>query len=571
MKRFVLAASLFLGVIPAAFGESKVGDSGPTQAPGAPVTPAPAQIAPALSGIDNAIAILQKDPVFGGYPVDWAGILNFYGTNGNRPIWTVPGGYTALGQALIDQLPKAVRAGMAAPQQLLAAVAPLTPAADDEGQARAEALLSAVFTGMAIDAATFLGPDESRGAGILIDAEDAKDPAAFMAQQLPDYYRFWALMRYLPVYIAYYENGGWGSVPKVDKIEPGQSNAAIPTIRRRLLATGELQLPATGAAAAQGNADAAGNLVYDPALAFAVAKFQHNHGLNDDGVIGARTIEEMNVPAEKRLLMIMLNLQRMRAEGPKFEPRHIIVNIPSQEVKVIGEGKVEFYSKSIVGKLARKTPTLSSVIHTAKLNPDWTAPVKIAAADEVKRQRADPSFLESHGFHVYDQGGNEVSISSVDWHEVGPGNFPYTLRQEPGPENALGPVKLDFPNDYAVYLHGTNQRALFEKQDRFFSSGCVRLQRPVDLAEFLLKDNQDWPRSHIDEVIAGGKTTFVTLKTPMPVHIVYMTAWADEDGVMQFRKDMYSYDKYAGIPEGLRAPEASATPTVQQANLGTKN
>src|SRR6185369_14336655 len=140
-----------------------------------------------------------------------------------------------------------------------------------------------------------------------------------------------------------------------------------------------------------------------------------------------------------------------------------------------------------------------------------------------------------------------------------------------GPENALGPVKLDFPNDYSVYLHGTNQHALFDKQDRFFSSGCVRLQQPVDLAEFLLKDNQDWPRSRIDEVIAGGKTTYVTLKTPMPVHIVYMTAWADESGVIQFRKDMYGYDKYPSVPEGLRTPDATPAPAaLVQANIGSK-
>src|SRR6185369_1790651 len=284
MKRLVLAASLLLGIIPAAFGESKVGDNGPTQAPGAPAlsTPAPVLAAAALDGIPDAVALLQQDPVFGGYPVDWAGILAFYASNHNTPIWTTPGGYTPLGQALIAQLPKAVRAGMVAPQQLLTAVAPLTPATDAEGQARAEALLSAVFTGMAIDSATFLGADESRGAGILIDAEDAKDKAAFVAQQLPDYYRFWALMRYLPVYIAYYENGGWGTVPKIDKLEPGKSSPAVPAIRQRLLATGELQPPAAGAAAAAGATDPAGDLVYDQGLATAVATFQRNHGLNDD-------------------------------------------------------------------------------------------------------------------------------------------------------------------------------------------------------------------------------------------------------------------------------------------------
>jgi murein L,D-transpeptidase YcbB/YkuD len=220
-------------------------------------------------------------------------------------------------------------------------------------------------------------------------------------------------------------------------------------------------------------------------------------------------------------------------------------------------------TKAIVGKIDRKTPTLDSVIKVAKFNPEWNAPHKIASNDEVRRMRADPSFLESHGFTVYDGNGMEVDPSSIDWHEVGPGNFPYRLVQAPGPENALGPVKLDFPNKDSVYLHGTNQKQLFARQDRYFSSGCMRMQQPIDMAAFLLADDPEYPRARIDQIVESGKTVLVPLKTPMPVHVVYMTAWTDEDGVLQFRKDMYKYDRYAAIPSDLQ-PAANLIAETQQ-------
>jgi murein L,D-transpeptidase YcbB/YkuD len=259
------------------------------------------------------------------------------------------------------------------------------------------------------------------------------------------------------------------------------------------------------------------------------------------------------VSAEERVRQVLLNLERMREEGPRFEARHLIANIPSQEVKVIEDGKVVFYTKAIFGKLERKSPTLSSVIHTVKLNPDWTAPARIAAIDEVKRERANPGFLDAKGFTIYDRNGNIVRASDINWHAVGPGNFPYTLKQAPGPENALGPVKFDFPNDHAVFLHGTPTVKLFEKQDRYFSSGCVRTQQPVDLAKFVLQDDPEWPAERIDEVLKTAKTTLVKLKNPLPVHITYMTAWVDEDGVMQFRKDAYRYDDLPDLPSTITA------------------
>ena len=572
MKRTIspihLAALLLVGTTFSATlaqAETRLGDVPPSHltAPDSAL-PAPGVVT-TLAGMDTALTELAKDPRFAALPVDWPGLLNFYAENGNRALFTTPTGFSELGAKTRARLTLAAANGMKLPPDVAAAVTQMQMPADAGSQALAEALLAAAFSGTAVDANTLLGDEDEKGAGVLAAAASVTDGTAIDAlldRELPTYYRFWSMLDQLPNQIAYYQSGGWGEVPEVKKLEPGTSDAMVPALRQRLVATGEL-----AAADAVLPAGAAADL-YDPKLVAAVELFQRNHGLNDDGVIGARSLEELNISAETRLRQVLLNLDRMRAPGQHFEPRHLIANIPSQEVKVIEDGKVTFYTKSIFGKVQRKSPTLSSVIHTVKLNPDWTAPYKIAAIDEVKRQRKDPNFLSSHGFTIYDGSGNVVSPSSINWESAGPGNFPYTLKQAPGPENALGPVKFDFPNEHAVFLHGTPTVSLFAKQDRFFSSGCVRTETPVDLAEFMLKDDADWPRSRIDEVLKTGKTTLVKLKNPMPVHITYMTAWVDEAGIMQFRKDAYDYDDLPKLPASVAVLVAAAPYATVGGNAG---
>ncbi|MBI2254814.1 MAG: L,D-transpeptidase family protein [Proteobacteria bacterium] len=568
MKRWIksansaafLALTLSLAVGQPAWAERPdENQSGPT----VPVAPAgTATVAPALLHIPNldaSITELATDPLFDGLAVDWTGLLNFYAENGGLALFTTPTGLSPLGQQLYDRLPIAAAAGLQIPAVVMTAVANAPLPASPDNQGRAEALLAAAFVGTAVDANTYLGDADEHGALVMNKISDAQAKGEvgikdLLDEQLPTYYRFWALANYLPKQVAFLEKGGWPEVPSVKKLEPGNSNPVVNAIRARLGVTGELAA-----------ADVVTGDVYDPKLVAAVELFQRNHGLNDDGVIGGRTIEELNVSAEERVRQILLNLERMRADGPSFQSRHLIANIPSQEVKVIQDGKVTFYTKAIFGKLERKSPTLSSVIHTVKLNPDWTAPAKIAAIDEVKRERSNPGFLEAKGFTIYDRSGNVVSPDAIDWHSVGPGNFPYTLRQAPGPENALGPVKLDFPNDHAVFIHGTPTVKLFDKQDRFFSSGCVRTQQPVELAKFVLKDDPEWPASRIDDVLKTAKTTLVKLKDPLPVHITYVTAWVDEDGVMQFRKDAYSYDDLPRLPRAIKQQLVAAAQQAEPA------
>jgi murein L,D-transpeptidase YcbB/YkuD len=294
--------------------------------------------------------------------------------------------------------------------------------------------------------------------------------------------------------------------------------------------------------------------LYDTRLEVAMKLFQRAHGLNDDGVIGKRTIEEMNVSAEQRLKMVLLNLDRMREQSPDFEDRYLFVNIPSTELRIIENGVTTYHANAIVGKVARKTPTLRSEVFQVKLNPDWSVPAKIAKIDMLKHELDEPGYFASKNVRVYDSSNREIDPRSIDWREVkASGHFPYRLKQDSGPENALGPMKLDFQNDYAVFVHGTSTPKLFAKQDRFFSSGCVRVDDPLGLATFLLQDDPSWNRDRVDAVVKSGKITYAKLARPIPLHFVYMTAWVDEGGVANFRSDVYKRDGSVSIPAGLRA------------------
>jgi murein L,D-transpeptidase YcbB/YkuD len=453
-------------------------------------------------------------------------------------------------------------AGMPVTTEIQAALASLPPALAQGQAADVEALLSALYVAGAYDATSAPGMRTNAGAALLTSLRTAKDQPRAVAMQFPSFHMFWRLHAVLPTYVDYYQRDGWPTISGTDKIEPGAKSPRVRQVAERLLATGEL--PALGTDPE----------LYDPALEIAVKAFQKSHGLNDDGVIGKRTIEEMNISAEQRLEMLLLNLERMRAESPDMEDRFVFVNIPSTELRVIENGVTTYHANAIVGRVARKTPILMSEIFQVKLNPDWSVPSKIAAIDMLKHELDEPGYFANKNVRVYSSDGTEVDPRTVDWHDVKKGGyFPYRLKQDAGPENALGPMKLDFKNDYAVFIHGTSAPKLFAKQDRFFSSGCVRVDDPLGLATFLLQDDPSWTRERVDEVVRGGKTTYAKLKRPIPLHIVYMTAWADEQGLVNFRNDVYSRDKGLTIPPGLVAPtllaqqpgDASA-PTSKQGN-----
>lgn len=339
-----------------------------------------------------------------------------------------------------------------------------------------------------------------------------------------------ALRRYMAIEAA----GGWPVIPPGPALRQGDTDKRIPILRKRLMISEDVGSNAAG------EAD-----FFDKALNDAVVHFQKRHGLEPDGVVGRETMNEINIPIAKRIRQIELNLGRWRRLPFTAEYRYIIINIASFELKLIEGGKPIMKMKVIVGRDYRQTPVFSSEITSIIINPYWRVPYSIAVKDILPELRKDPGYLDKKHIKVINSNGKEVSEAfddQIDWKNISGRDFNYRLKQEPGPLNALGRLKFDIPNQYGVYLHDTPVQGLFKKARRGFSSGCIRLERPLDIAAYLLSDDADWPREKIVEAIESKKTRTIRLKRPIPVHVVYITAWVSEDGLLNFRQDIYGRD-----------------------------
>jgi L,D-transpeptidase YcbB len=271
--------------------------------------------------------------------------------------------------------------------------------------------------------------------------------------------------------------------------------------------------------------------------------FQRRNGLTADGIVGRGTIEALNISVDDRIASIEANLERWRWLSDDLGERYIKVNIANFELQAIEEDRIVFQSEAIVGRPFRKTPVFSSLITFLVFNPDWTVPNTILINDIVPAVIRNPDYLASRGMKVLRSDGAEVNPASIDWQSVTLGNFRYRIRQEPGPDNALGRVKFMFPNQYSVYIHDTPVRNLFSQTDRSFSSGCIRIYKPLEFAEYLLRDNPAWTPTQIKSQLDLERMRTVNLNKPVPVHMLYLTAWADDDGVVFFRRDIYDRDQ----------------------------
>jgi L,D-transpeptidase YcbB len=257
-------------------------------------------------------------------------------------------------------------------------------------------------------------------------------------------------------------------------------------------------------------------------------------------------------------------MERFRQLSPSMGARYLYVNIAGMELFLVEQGKVTFHNRVIVGRIDRKTPLLQSVIKRIDFNPTWVVPAKIARIDMLNHLRQDPSYFRNvRVFDGWSADAHEIDSESINWSQYGSGNMPFVLRQDPGPENALGPLKFDFANDYAVYIHGTPVQSLFSLGARALSSGCVRMEQPVEMAAYLLRNDPNWPRSRIDDVVRKA-TTISAPVPPLPVMLTYQTAWVDAQGTVQFRPDIYGLDRDATYPGagGDVATSAGAPGTV---------
>lgn len=347
--------------------------------------------------------------------------------------------------------------------------------------------------------------------------------------------------------------GGWPEVPYGQVLRPGMRDDRLLVLRNRLFFGGDLE-----PYAAWDEED------YGPETEQAVRRFQLRHGLREDGIFGPMSLAEMNRPVEARIRQISYNLQRWRTEPEDFGQRNLQVNVAAFRLNVVEDGQTVMSMPVVVGTPYRKTPNFSAQLRYLEFAPFWYVPTTILREDKLPIIRRDPGWLNRHNYEILPWGGGTrlVDPLRVNWKKVTARNFPGMLRMRPGPWNPLGRVKFMFPNPYAVYLHDTDSPQLFDRVARLFSSGCIRVERPVDLAEYLLQDLNDWDCDRILAAMDGNRTLKVDLPEPVPVHIFYWTSWVDSAGRVQYRPDVYQRDADLEIAWQERLPIMNAAQQV---------
>jgi len=369
----------------------------------------------------------------------------------------------------------------------------------------------------------------------LTEALATGDPAEALASFAPSHPEYRTLVDALARYRGLEAAGGWRPVPDGPTMRRGDSGPRVQALRSRLLATGDLPAEADTAAAD----------VFDDALHEAAQAFQQRHGLGVDGLVGQQSLRALNVSAGQRVQQIVYNLERWRWLPDDLGERHIRVNIAAFDLQVMEGLESVMDMRVVVGRPYRRTPVFSDRITYLALAPYWNVPPRMSVVDILPQVQRDVGYLQQQNMRVFrgwSAGAQAIDPATIDWQSLSPRNFPYRFRQEPGPNNALGDVKFMFPNSFNVYLHDSPARELFRRPDRSFSSGCIRVERPLELTEYLLADQPGWTRQRIQQVIGQRVERAVTLRQPMPIHLLYWTAFAGENGVVNFRNDIYDRD-----------------------------
>ena len=327
------------------------------------------------------------------------------------------------------------------------------------------------------------------------------------------------------------DNGGWEKVNVSNVIKPNEFSNELSSIRKRLFVTGDIEFE-----------ESFMDSLYDEDMVNAIKKFQNRHGLNPDGVIGKNTIEALNRPVDQKIDLIKINMERARWILNDLGDDMVLVNIANFKLFYFQDSVRVHETKVMTGSYYHQTPIFKSKIKYLVFNPTWTVPYSIASKEILPKLKKDPNYLSTRNITLLTRDGKAIPQSSVDWSQVTQSNFTYTLRQEPGPGNALGQVKFIFPNKYSVYLHDTPSKYLFVKEERAFSHGCIRVQNPLDLAEVLLNDEK-WNKEKIQEILDQKKEKIVNLKKPLDVLLLYWTSGFLENKDAFFIKDVYDRDQ----------------------------
>jgi len=509
--------------------------------------PATRLIRDRIQGIDGA-TLIEDEPL---HNPDL--VAGFYSDGGCRPVWSSEKHLTSKAEAFIAVLRRADGEGLNPEDYHLAKIESLIRQwrnGDRQVDKRVnlDLLLTDAFVAFGrhvrngrVDPRTvypdwYNFPRRENGDGEIIDAlkRDELGKALKVIQPTDSGYEKLreAFLRYRSIE----ERGGWPSVPGGPKLKAGDRDDRVLLLRKRLFLSGDLGDGAEG-----------GNL-FDEKIERALRLFQSRHGLIADGVLGASTVEELNIPVGKRVRQLKLNLERLRWLPRVLGDHYIFVNLADFSLEVVEKNETVMTMRIIVGRDEenQRTFVFTGNITYLEINPFWNVPESIAVNELIPKMKDDPCYLSSHGIRIIDgwnEPAKEIDPKSIDWVSLDPGQFRYRLRQDPGPRNPLGRVKFMFPNEFSIYLHDTPDRQLFERARRTFSHGCIRIEKPLDLAVYLLKGYSDWKREDILRAIASRQRQVITLPEPVPIYIFYLTAWVDHGGLVHFCRDVYSGDR----------------------------
>ena len=374
-----------------------------------------------------------------------------------------------------------------------------------------------------------------------------KDVKRVLGSYRPVQKEYQILKRLLRDYKALEAQGGWPTIPHYMKLQKGDKEKEIKTLRKALVITGDL-----------GNDSE--NAMFNDELEVAVKRFQMRHGIEVDGVVGRYTRDALNTPLSKRIDQIIVNIERLRWLPKTRGKQHIIVNIPAFRLHAVNGGDQALSMRVIVGRPSRETPLFSREVSHVVFSPPWGVPPRIAGQDLLPKIQNQPQFLDFAGFQLYNyQKGKAVRVNpnTIDWSAMNPERFKhYSLRQKPGSRNPLGQVKFLIPDSSFVYIHDTPDKHLFGRSERAFSSGCIRVESPKALANFVLGTQKEWNTARVYKAFdTQEKTKYVKVSEPPKVHVVYWTVWVDENGDTHFANDIYRKD--ASLITAMHSPKYS--------------
>jgi murein L,D-transpeptidase YcbB/YkuD len=476
--------------------------------------------------------------------MDWEHLRELYVANDYYPVWVDIKGPLPKALVLRDTLQNAAAEGLDPQVYRVAIIDKLWPSRLPEKMAQLELLLTDALLAYSVDVSygrydpkevdplwqiTRPRLDAMALLRSIIANEDMRAALQALPPSQPGYKRLRAA---LARYQAMQENGGWSPLAAGPLLEFGAYHREVSFLRQRLRMVGDLELRPVR-----------DEEFFDRAVEHAVERFQVRYGLKMDGIVGPATRAAMNVPVTEQIEKIKLNMERWRWLPRHLGQRYIMVNTAGFELAAFENQQPQFTMWVIIGKPDWQTPVLNGMLHTVVFNPYWTVPRSIALEEVIPQQRRHPNFMSKRGIRVY-RNGMEQDPRAIDWSKVDEDHLPYLLRQDPGPRNPLGRIKFLFSNQHDIYLHDTPGQTLFNHTTRAFSHGCVRVEDPLRLAAFVLGNNDGWDLDKIKALLAADDSMEmpVAVKQPIPIYLVYWTAWVAEDGGVFFRPDIYERD-----------------------------